>query len=83
MGIDAPEFRALFDRETMLASDWYRERLQVKQERDVALWQHHTAALEAFRSGPGNVAGACINLPERFDLVRRELARVSSPAHLG
>jgi phosphoenolpyruvate carboxykinase (diphosphate) len=82
LGIDAPEFRALFGRETMLASNWYRERLQVKQDRDIALWQRHAAALEAFRLGPGNVAGACIDLQERFELVRRELARVSSPAYL-
>jgi hypothetical protein len=82
MGIDDPKFRALFLRETMLASDWYRERLRVKQERDIALWQRHAAALEAFRSGPGNVTGAHINLEERFELVRRELARVGSPAYV-
>ena len=47
-----------------------------------ALWQRHVAALETFRSGPGNVAGAGIDLDQRFELVRRELARVSSPAYL-
>jgi hypothetical protein len=83
LGIDAPEFRALFLRETVLASDWYRERLLVKQERDIALWQRHASALEAFRSGPANVTGACIDLEQRSELVRCELARVSSPAYLG
>lgn len=43
--IDHPEVRALFTREAMLASDWYRERLQVKQQRDVALWTRHVAAV--------------------------------------
>jgi hypothetical protein len=32
-----PALRALFTREAMLASDWYHERLVVKQ-RDIALW---------------------------------------------
>jgi hypothetical protein len=40
-------------RETVLASDWYEERLFTKQERDKALWQRHTAALEKFRAGRG------------------------------
>ena len=35
-----PEIRALFTREALLASDWYKERLRVKQERDVELWTH-------------------------------------------
>jgi hypothetical protein len=82
MGIDALVFRALFSRDAVLASDWYQERLRVKQERDIALWQRHAAALEAFRAGPANVAGGCINLEQRFELVRRELARVSSPAYV-
>jgi phosphoenolpyruvate carboxykinase (diphosphate) len=81
MGVDDPKFRALFLRETILASDWYQERLRVKQERDVALWWRHASALEAFRAGPGNVAGG-IDLDQRFELVRRELARVSSPSYL-
>jgi hypothetical protein len=82
LGVDDPNFRALFLRGTMLASDWYQERLRVKQERDIALWQRHAAALEAFRAGPGNVAGGGIDLNQRFDLVHRELARVSGPEYL-
>ena len=46
-------FARLFTREAMLASDWYRERLAVKQERDVALWKRHVAALESGRFGGG------------------------------
>jgi len=82
LGVDDPNFRALFLRETMLASDWYQERLRVKQERDIALWRRHASALETFRAGPGNVAGGGIDLDQRFDLVRRELAHVSSPEYL-
>jgi hypothetical protein len=81
-GVDAPEVRAMFRRETVLASDWYHERLCVKQERDLTLWRRHAAALEVFRAGPGNVAGCGVDLEKRLDLVRRELARVSNPSYL-
>jgi len=30
-------------------SDWYRERMRVKQERDTTLWRRHVAALEKFQ----------------------------------
>ncbi len=39
-----PEIREIFTRERLLESDWYRERLRVKQQRDVALWTRHVAA---------------------------------------
>jgi len=80
-GADAAEVRAMFQRESMLTSGWYQERLHVQQERDIALWQRHGAALETFRAGPGNFAGCSIDLDERLNLARRELARVSSPSY--
>jgi phosphoenolpyruvate carboxykinase (diphosphate) len=70
LGVDAPEIREMFTREAMLASDWYRERLATKQERDVALWTRHVAALEA--SG----------LRDRLEEAHLQLARVSAPAYL-
>ncbi len=44
-------FRALFRRETVMESDWYKARLTAKQERDQALWQRHKTALDQFVSG--------------------------------
>ena len=41
-------FRALFKRESVMESDWYRARLAAKQERDKALWTRHKAALDQF-----------------------------------
>ncbi|HEX3274494.1 MAG TPA: hypothetical protein VHR43_06535, partial [Gemmatimonadales bacterium] len=40
-----PEIRALFTREALLASEWYHERLAVKQQRDILLWERHTRSL--------------------------------------
>lgn len=81
MGIEAPAIRALFDRNKMLESDWYRERLLVKQQRDIALRKRHAAALEAFRTHMHEI-DPVINVPERQALIERELERVSHPAYL-
>jgi hypothetical protein len=43
-----PEIRAMFSRDYLLTSDWYRERLEVKQERDIALWRRHVHSLKRF-----------------------------------
>jgi hypothetical protein len=68
LGVEAPEIRGLFTRQAMLRSDWYRERLAVKQERDVALWTRHVSALQS----------AGMNLNQ----AREQLERVSAPAYL-
>ena len=41
--VNDPVLRAMFTREALLASDWYQERLRVKQQRDIALWTRHAA----------------------------------------
>jgi hypothetical protein len=78
--VDHPEVRALFDRGSVLRSDWYQERLRVKQERDIALWRRHIAALDAFRAMRAN--GAEIDASERLAIARRELQRVCSTGYL-
>ncbi len=37
--IDDPSIREMFTRDYLLQSDWYKERLKIKQQRDAALWQ--------------------------------------------
>ncbi|HEY7392173.1 MAG TPA: hypothetical protein VH640_26885 [Bryobacteraceae bacterium] len=78
--VEDPEIRALFSRDSMLASDWYRERLITCQNREVALWRRHVAALEQFqRSGdPAPEFDAEARLFE----ARGQLARRSAPAYL-
>ncbi|MEQ1560309.1 MAG: hypothetical protein ABL933_15415 [Methyloglobulus sp.] len=39
--INDPALRNLFTRDYLIQSDWYLERLKIKQQRDVALWQQH------------------------------------------
>lgn len=43
-----PAIRALFTRDYLLASRWYQQRLETKQQRDVALWERHCRYLQHF-----------------------------------
>ncbi len=82
-GLDSPDVRALFRRDTLLASDWYRQRLVIRQEREQALWRRHVAALEGFEQRPGYAEEvARLGIRDRLELARRELERASSPAYL-
>ena len=81
--IDDPPIRGMFTRESLLAGDWYRERLRVKQSRDIALWKRHLKSLEAFRSA--NEDGSLpdtFNIEERLLAAQTQLARVSASAYL-
>jgi hypothetical protein len=78
-GVGDPAVRAMFTRESVLASDWYQERLRAKQERDIALWRRHLASLDAFISGAGS---AQFDVRARLVEARAEMARVSSVAYL-
>ena len=79
-GVDSPEIRALFEREAMMASDWYAERLQVKQSRDVALWSRHVAALEKFLATRTQAQAFPADL--RLAEAREQLERVSAPDYV-
>ncbi len=68
-GVDDPGIRAMFTREALLGSDWYKERLATKQQREVALWRRHVAALQA--------AGA-----DGVEAAWAELTRVGSQEYL-
>jgi hypothetical protein len=78
-----PEIRALFTRESLLASDWYAERLRVKQERDVELWTRHVRSLSEFLERPGHRDEALrLGIEERLARAQRELERVTSDRYL-
>jgi phosphoenolpyruvate carboxykinase (diphosphate) len=82
-GADHPDIRGMFTRDALLASDWYKERLRVKQQRDIALWQRHVRSMEEFRLTQQEFPPQDdIDFESRSALSRAQLARVSSPGYL-
>jgi hypothetical protein len=82
-GADAPEVRALFTREHLLASDWYAARLKSKQQADIALWTQHVATLEKFTADGTNAAVAKnLGLTQRLAEAQAELANVSTAGYV-
>ena len=81
--LDAPEIRALFTRESMLASDWYAERLVVQQEVDGRHWERGVRALQSFL-GKANYAeeAARLGIVGRLEHARRTLESVHAPGYL-
>ena len=82
-GAEDPEIRALFSRDAMLRSDWYKSRLAIKQARDTALWTRHVGTLEEFLARPGHRDEALrLGIEKRLELARTELERVRSREYL-
>jgi len=78
-----PAFRARFDTATILASDWYRDRLAAKQRIDCAQWRAHCAYLEKFLQRDNYAAEAeRLGIADRLRCARERLAHVQSPAYL-
>jgi hypothetical protein len=82
-GIESPAIRGMFQREALLGSDWYQERLLVKQRSDVALWKRHVETLEAARASLDPLEAKRLELDLRLADARAELSRVKSAEYLG
>jgi hypothetical protein len=78
-----PDIRAMFTREALLKSDWYRERLQVKQQRDIHLWKRHLTSVSNYLETQKGVAPEFIELLQaRQAYARTSLETVSTPDYL-
>ncbi len=81
--ISDPEIRNLFSREYVIESDWYKQRLTLKQKKDIAMWEHHIAYLDSFMAEEVNqVVNDELNLQEKLTSAKAELERVKQPAYL-
>jgi hypothetical protein len=76
-----PEFRQLFTREALLASDWYRDRLRTKQTVDIALWKRHRTSLQNFLAG-GNSQPSSIDWHGRLAEAEAHLAYAENPSYI-
>jgi hypothetical protein len=80
--IDDPSIRAMFTREALLASDWYRERLRIKQQREQALRLRHCEYIcqHLNETEPGEAWHRV--LTENLETAERMLAKVGEPVYL-
>jgi hypothetical protein len=73
--LEAKKFRALFAREQVLKSAWYRERLVRQQQHDTAFWRGRVAYLTDFMEKPHNrKAAAALDLKDRLVMAQKKLA---------
>jgi phosphoenolpyruvate carboxykinase (diphosphate) len=81
--LDDPEFRKLFTRESMLASDWYAARLKAKQKVDQDLWHRHVRYLDKFLKRPSHADEAArLHIAERLKHAQTIAEEAASPAYL-
>jgi hypothetical protein len=77
------DIRAMFTREYLLASDWYRERLEVKQARDIHLWRRHIHSLTQLLKRPDYADQAeAMGIAERLEMAKARLEQVQTPEYL-
>jgi hypothetical protein len=78
-----PEIRSMFQRNSVLNSQWYKDRLHIKQQRDIVLWAKNIDYLENFLD-KRNFAEAAekLNVRLRLNEARYRLEKVKSAAYL-
>ena len=78
-----PDVRALFTLDTMLTSEWYKERLACKQANDHRLWERNVRYMDSFLAKPGYSEEAeRLGIRSRLAAARKSLKRVKSRAYL-
>lgn len=75
--ISNPALRKMFDRKEVIKSDWYKERLKLKQEKDVAFYKKQIEYLNAFMANKENAI-----LVDEMDIAGRLSAATSMLKHV-
>jgi hypothetical protein len=81
--IGDPEIRGMFTRDYLLASDWYQQRLEIKQQRDSLLWQQHKGYIQQQLAAlEQNGSAFCNELAQKLQAVECKLAEINGPGYL-
>jgi len=81
--ISDPELRKYFDRDYVLNSDWYKERLKLKQSKDVKFHSEQITYLENFMANPDNaVIQKDLDIASRLVRAKEMLKNASSAEYL-
>ncbi|MFK8115117.1 MAG: hypothetical protein AB8B91_23145 [Rubripirellula sp.] len=74
-----PEVRALFTREYLLESDWYKRRLSAKKQRDVQHWKSVQARLsEYLASEEDGESAESLDIRGRLEYAQEQLQKVQA-----
>jgi hypothetical protein len=83
MGMLDADFRRLFTRDDMLASDWYAERLAARRKVELKLLESHVDYLEQFVNSPANAGVADqLGLVDQLDRLRGQYRELEADASL-
>jgi hypothetical protein len=81
--VDDPSIREMFTLDYLLKSDWYKERLKIKQQRDADLWQMNRNYIEAKMDETNeSVTELWADLQGRMENAEEMLEWVNSDAYL-
>ena len=81
--IDDPAIREMFSLEYLLQSDWYKERLTIKQQRDAALWQMKQNYIEQKMDETNeSVTDLWASLQDQMERAEQMLEWVNSDSYL-
>lgn len=78
-----PDIRKMFERDTVLQSSWYKDRLFEKQQKDIALWTKNVAYLENHtKMSNFKDVSLQLDLPAKLAQAKAELKKVKSDGYL-
>jgi hypothetical protein len=78
-----PELRKEFERDFVLQTDWYKERLKLKQEKDAAFLKNQINYLEDFKKNPKNeILIAQMQINHRIQKVNERLEYIESEKYI-
>ncbi|MDH3323021.1 MAG: hypothetical protein OEM04_08535, partial [Flavobacteriaceae bacterium] len=81
--LDDPELRGYFERDYIINSDWYNDRLKLKQQKDIDFYTKQINYLENFIADANNqLLVVEMDLNARLKKVKNALNEVSSAAYL-
>ena len=81
--IDDASIREMFTRDYLMQSDWYQQRLTIKQERDAALWKMNREYVEQKMDGIAeNETEKWSELQSRIEKSDEMIEWVNSPSYL-
>ncbi|MGZ4957248.1 MAG: hypothetical protein ACXV8Q_19295, partial [Methylobacter sp.] len=81
--ISDPAIRAMFTLDYLVQSDWYQQRLEIKQQRDNELWQQHkTYIQQQLSKTEHNDSASHAELSQKLESAERMLIEINDPAYL-